>query len=199
MHGPALFSPHRPRTPAALVACAAVLRSVLRSVVLGSVLGSVVLGILGSASCQTWESYGREYAGSGPLEGVPPASALVRRQQETAARRGAAFGEERTRELASCEFLRAQFVHASRTASSHVACVWGCPLAWPGHLVTLFFWPVMETQKAQAVWSTAERLEHAYQSDTGTFLSVCAEVKKTEIGRAFLGLPRPLGPRPAAP
>ena len=155
-----------------------------------------------SASCQTFEAYGQRYQQStDAIAGVPPLWQLTERQAATAARREAVLGEALVRELESCEHLRGQLAHASRAATTQVACVWGCPLAWPFDLLSLLVWPIGETQKAQAVWAAAERLERAYQTETRAFLAVCAEVKTSEVGRAFsevLVIPRPAAPPPEA-
>lgn len=161
------------------------------------VAAQVVVAALVS-SCQTYEAYGRAYAQStSAVAGVPTLEALAERQGATAVRREAILGVATVRELESCELLRAQLAHGSRAATGHVACVWGCPLAWPFDLLSLLQWPLGETRKAQAVWAEAERLERAYQSDTPAFLAVCRDVKQSEVGRAFSAVLSP-APSPAS-
>lgn len=158
----------------------------------------VVLAVLALVSgCQTFESYGRAWGENDrSLAGVERRSDAEKRYADTAAERAALFGAREAKQLERCEMLRHQLVTASREASFTVGMVWGCPLAWPIDLVTLLFWPIGETQKAQAVWAEAERLERAYQSDTKTFLAVCQQVKSTPVGRAFMAVQ--LKPTPSA-
>lgn len=145
----------------------------------------VVAAIAGSG-CQTFESYGRVYPDSrDAVAGVEPYPALLDRQKHTAARREATVGVDVSRKLERCEVLRGQLVHASREAAGHVGLVWGCPFIWPVDLLSLLFFPIGETQKAQAVWQQAERLERAYQTDTASFLTTCEQVEQTEVGRTF--------------
>lgn len=147
------------------------------------IFSSVV--VVGSG-CQTFETYGRVYPDSRDVvAGVEPYSSLLERQKDTAARRQGAVGADVSRALERCEILRGQLVHASRRASGQVGLVWGCPLMWPVDLLSLLFLPIGETQKAQAVWAQAERLERAYQTDTASFLSTCTQVQATDVGRAF--------------
>ena len=139
-----------------------------------------------SSGCQTFESYGRVYPNSSDaVAGVEPYPSLLDRQKHTATRREQAVGVGVSRRLERCEILRGQLVHASREAAGHVGLVWGCPFIWPVDLVSLLLFPIGETQKAQAVWTQAELLERAYQSDTASFLSTCEQVQKTEVGRTF--------------
>ena len=160
------------------------------------VLVVVVAAVFGG--CQTFESYGRVYPGSSDaVAGVEPYPALLDRQKHTAARREKAVGVDVSRRLERCEVLRGQLVHASRQASGHVGLVWGCPFIWPVDLLSLLFFPIGETQKAQAVWEQAERLERAYQSDTATFLSTCEQVQATDVGRAFSKVLVPVKPAKA--
>ena len=153
----------------------------------------VVLAIVAAVSgCQTFESYGRAWGENDrSVAGVETRAAAERRYADTAAERAALFGAREAKQLERCEMLRYQLVTASRDASFTVGMVWGCPLAWPIDVVTLLFWPIGETQKAQAVWTQAERLERAYQSDTKSFLDVCQQVKRTPVGRAFVAVQLP--------
>lgn len=149
------------------------------------VLVVAVVAAAGSG-CQTFESYGRVYPDNeNAVAGVEPYPALLERQKHTATRREEAVGVDVSRRLERCEILRGQLVHASREAAGHVGLVWGCPFIWPVDLLSLLFFPIGETQKAQAVWQQAERLERAYQTDTASFLTTCAQVEKTEVGRTF--------------
>lgn len=146
----------------------------------------IVVAATAGSGCQTFESYGRVYPdSSNAVAGVEPYPALLERQKHTATRREEAVGVDVSRRLERCEILRGQLVHASREAAGHVGLVWGCPFIWPVDLLSLLFFPIGETQKAQAVWQQAERLERAYQSDTASFLTTCAQVEKTEVGRTF--------------
>jgi hypothetical protein len=162
----------------------------------------VVLAILAAVSgCQTFESYGRAWGENDrSLAGVETRADAEQRYADTAAERAALFGAREAKQLERCEMLRHQLVTASRDASFTVGMVWGCPLAWPIDLVMLLFWPIGETQKAQAVWAQAERMERAYQADTKMFLEVCQQVKATPVGRAFMSvqLPKAPPPEPAA-
>lgn len=142
-----------------------------------------------ASGCQTFEGYGRAWVENDrSLAGVESHAEATKRYAETRSERADVFGAKEAKQLERCEMLRNQLVTASRDASFNVGMVWGCPLAWPIDVVTLLFWPIGETQKAQAVWAQAERLERAYQADTKTFLDVCQQVKATPVGRAFMGV-----------
>lgn len=159
----------------------------------------LVIVAAAATSCQTFEGYGRAWGESDrSIAGVESRDEALKRYAATAAERAALFGAREAKQLERCEMLRHQLVTASRDAAFNVGMVWGCPLAWPIDLVTLLFWPIGETQKAQAVWAQAERLERAYQADTKTFLDVCQQVKATPVGRAFMGVQLSPAPPPAA-
>jgi hypothetical protein len=148
--------------------------------------------LMASSGCQTFESYGRAWGENDRfIDGVERRSDAEARYAETAAERAALFGAREAKQLERCEMLRHQLVTASRDASFTVGMVWGCPLAWPIDLITLLFWPIGETQKAQAVWAQAERLERAYQADTKTFLAACQQVQASPVGRAFMAVQLP--------
>ncbi len=148
------------------------------------VIAAVV--VVGASGCQTFESYGRAYEHStDEIAGVPALSALTEHQANAASARQAAFGQAKADELVVCERLRAQLAYGSRAATTHTACVWGCPLAWPVGILSAFVWPIHETRTAQAVWQAAEDLERAYQSDTDSFLTTCRVVRDGDVGRAF--------------
>jgi hypothetical protein len=142
-----------------------------------------------ASGCQTFEGYGRAWVENDrSFAGVESHAEATKRYADTRRERAAMFGTKEADQLERCEMLRSQLVTASRDASFNVGMVWGCPLAWPIDVVTLLLWPIGETQKAQAVWAEAERLERAYQADTKTFLEVCQQVKATPVGRAFVGV-----------
>ncbi len=166
------------------------------------VIAAVVAAVVVLGSCQTFESYGRAYAHStDEIPGVPALPALTEHQANGASARQAAFGQEKADELVVCERLRAQLAYGSRAATTHTACVWGCPLAWPVGILSAFVWPIHETRTAQAVWQAAEDLERAYQSDTDAFLTTCRVVRDGDVGRAFsnvLSVPTPSSSAPTA-
>jgi hypothetical protein len=87
---------------------------------------------------------------------------------------------------ARCEIFRAQLMVASERAAQHLWMVWGFPFAWPGHVLTLWIWPVGETQKARAVIGATERVERAYQTSDGAFLAACEKELGSEVGQGFL-------------
>ena len=152
----------------------------------GSIMSLIVVVAAFAGGCQTFETYGRVYPDSrDAVAGVERYPVLLDRQKATAQRREAAVGVDVSRRLERCEILRAQLVHASQSAAGHVGLVWGCPVIWPVDILSLLFFPIGETQKAQAVWTEAERLERAYQSDTASFLTTCEQVEATAVGRAF--------------
>jgi hypothetical protein len=143
------------------------------------------------AGCQTTESYARVWGERDVSEpGVESLSDAHERYATTSSERARLWGKEDAEELAQCEMLRHQLVHASEAATFQVGMLWGCPFVWPLDLVTLLVWPVTETQRAQSIWSAATRLERAYQTDVPTFRTVCRQVRSTDVGRTFLQVQR---------
>lgn len=152
-----------------------------------------LLGLSPSLGCRTLDDYGRVYA-SAPEEPLAESLEQLRARHGRAARaRERMLGATDAAALARCEVLRGQLVHGRRAAAAHRFFVWGCPLAWPVGLATLFTWPWGETVTALQVEDAAVSLERAYQSDTGSFLRACAEVEGSAVGRAFAAALVPAG------
>ncbi|MFZ9887535.1 MAG: hypothetical protein ACO3JL_08535 [Myxococcota bacterium] len=149
---------------------------------------AVILALLGLASttgCRTLDDYGRVYTSAQEEPLVESLDQLRARQGRSRAQRERMLGGTDAEALERCEVLRGQLVHGRRAAAGQRLFVWGCPVAWPVGLVTLFMWPWNETKTALQVEDAAVALERAYQTDTQSFLRVCAEIRRSPVGRAF--------------
>ena len=85
-----------------------------------------------------------------------------------------------------CEFFRNQLFLAAEKAKQHRTNVWLLPWYWPAHWVTLYLFPIEETQKANLVLQAAHDLERAYQSSREQFIETCQYWLQHEpLGAAF--------------
>ena len=95
--------------------------------------------------------------------------------------------EQKMKQRYRCQYFRNQLVVASEKAQSHRFWIWAGPWYWPLHVMTLFLFPVEETQKANWVLKTASQMERSYQQSDEEFLRTCESLEEHPvIGESFI-------------
>ncbi|MEM7402840.1 MAG: hypothetical protein AAF310_02300 [Myxococcota bacterium] len=148
---------------------------------------AVLLLCATSSGCVTTKGYASVYRkAKKPPFGLESRGEFCKQMQLAAvAQQRLGLSQQHTMLHRRCNMLRQQLFAAAVRARRHVTWVWGLPLAWPVHAVTLYSWPAVQTATAATVFQAAKQLEQAYQNNDEQFLAVCTQQLQTQWGKLF--------------